>query len=177
MTNVQTVSQPSAADRETESRFVTALGRGGPLFAGIWLFFLLTPLLEGWSRRDEAAGVLGMVCTVAFAGVYMSLWVSALADRQRLVHHPALSWSLGHVGALIVLGALTVFFVGEPGLACVVYVSAACVTVFPLRLAAPIVVLLILGTLSLGAREDWAARSGRRSGSWRPRSRSSACAR
>jgi two-component system, NarL family, sensor histidine kinase DesK len=30
--------------------------RRGPFFAAIWLFFLLNPLSEGWSRRDEPAG-------------------------------------------------------------------------------------------------------------------------
>ena len=47
-------------------------GRLGPFFAGIWLFFLLNPLLEGWARRDEVRGVVGMVSTIAFAAVYMA---------------------------------------------------------------------------------------------------------
>jgi len=43
-------------------------GRLGPLFAGIWLFFLLNPLLEGWAHRDEARGLLGMAERVALVG-------------------------------------------------------------------------------------------------------------
>ncbi len=160
MTTVLTVSQSRPADRETEPQLVTPVGRGGPLFAGIWLFFLLNPLLEGWSRRDEAAGVLGMLTTVAFATVYMSLWVRARADRRRLTLQPRLGWALGYVGALVVLGALTVLFVGEPGLACVVYVSVACVMLFPFRVTAPIVVALTVGTIALGAREDWGSQVG-----------------
>ena len=135
-------------------------GRMGPLFAGIWLFFLLNPLLEGWAHRDELSGVLGMVCTLAFAGVYMSLWVRARADRQRLVDTPPLSWSLPYVGVLVVLGALTVVCVGEPGLACTVYASVACVMVFPFRVAAPITVALVVGTIALGASEDWGSQVG-----------------
>ena len=35
------------------------LGRRGPWFAAVWLFFLLDPLLVGWHHRDTAAGVSG----------------------------------------------------------------------------------------------------------------------
>jgi len=135
-------------------------GRLGPLFAGIWLFFLLNPLLEGWAHRDEARGLLGMASTLAFAGVYMALWVRARADRQRLVDTPPLTWSLPYVGALVGLGALTVACVGEPGLACTVYISVACVMVFPFRVAALIAIGLVLGTIALGAREEWGSQVG-----------------
>ena len=135
-------------------------GRLGPLFAGIWLFFLLNPLLEGWAHRDELRGVLGMASTLAFAGVYMALWVRARADRQRLVDTPPLTWSLPYVGALVGLGALTVACVGEPGLACTVYISVACVMVFPFRVAALIAIGLVLGTIALGAREEWGSQVG-----------------
>ena len=135
-------------------------GRLGPLFAGIWLFFLLNPLLEGWAHRDELRGVLGMACTLAFAAVYMSLWVRARADRQRLIDTPPLSWSLPYLGALVGLGALTIACVGEAGMACTVYVSVACVMVFPFRVAAPIAVALVVGTIALGAREDWGSQVG-----------------
>ncbi|WP_211222117.1 sensor histidine kinase [Nocardioides halotolerans] len=135
-------------------------GRMGPLFAAIWLFFLLNPLLEGWQHRDEARGLLGIASTLAFAGAYMSLWVRARADRQRLVDTPPLSWSLPYLGVLVGLAAVTIASVGEPGLACVVYVSVACVMVFPFRVAAPIAVGLVVGTIALGAREDWGSQVG-----------------
>jgi two-component system sensor histidine kinase DesK len=157
---VLTVSQTTRADRGTEPTAVTPVGRAGPLFAGIWLFFLINPFAEGWAHRDEVSGVLGMVSTVAFAAVYMSLWLRARADRRRLITEPDLGWSLSYVGALVVLGATTVYFVGEPGLACFVYVSVACVMVFDVRVAAPIAVLLTLGTIAVGAREDWGSQVG-----------------
>ena len=52
----------------------------GLLFAAIWLFFLLDPLLGGVGppRRRLARLASGMVATVAFARVYMlRLWVRA----------------------------------------------------------------------------------------------------
>ena len=32
---------------------------------------------SGWAHRDELRGVLGMAATLAFARVYMALWVRA----------------------------------------------------------------------------------------------------
>ncbi|WP_230487198.1 sensor histidine kinase [Nocardioides anomalus] len=156
-----TVSETRPAETEAaDAQSPSHVGRLGPFFAGIWLFFLLNPLLEGWARRDELRGVLGMVTTVAFAAVYMLLWVRARADRQRLVVDPALGWSLAYVGALVGLAALTVWCVGEPGLACAVYVSVACVMVFPLRVSAPIAVGLVLGAIALSAVEGWGSQVG-----------------
>ena len=155
------VSRTESADaRVVATESPTLGGRLGPLFAGIWLFFLLNPLLEGWAHRDELRGVLGMLFTVAFAAVYMLLWVRARAVRGRLVTNPPLSWSLPYIGSLAVLGALTVWCVGEPGLACVVYVSVACVMVFSFRVAALIAIVLVLGTIALGAREEWGSQVG-----------------
>jgi len=155
VTTVLAVSQTRPAEEETEPRFVAPVGRAGPIFAAIWLFFLLNPLLAGWAHRDEPSGILGMLTTLAFAAVYMALWIRARADRQRLVIQPSLSWSVPYVAALVVLGALTVLFVGEHGLACVVYIAVASVMVFPIRVAVPVVVALTVGTLALGAREEW----------------------
>ncbi|HRK48044.1 MAG TPA: histidine kinase, partial [Nocardioides sp.] len=155
------MSRTESADaRVVATESPTLGGRLGPLFAGIWLFFLLNPLLEGWAHRDELRGVLGMLFTVAFAAVYMLLWVRARAVRGRLVTNPPLSWSLPYIGSLAVLGALTVWCVGEPGLACVVYVSVACVMVFSFRVAALIAIVLVLGTIALGAREEWGSQVG-----------------
>jgi two-component system sensor histidine kinase DesK len=154
------VSSTGPVDQQTGVVTPTPAGRLGPLFAGIWLFFLINPLAEGWAHRDELRGVLGMVSTVLFACVYMTLWWRARADRQKLIRDPALSWSLRYVGALVALGLLTIACVGEPGIACAVYVAVACVMVFPFRVAAPIVVALVVGTLALGAREDWGSQVG-----------------
>ena len=77
MTTVLTVTDTKPVEDGLDADPPTTVGRLGPLFAGIWLFFLLNPLLEGWARRDEVRGIVGMICTVAFAVVYMSLWVRA----------------------------------------------------------------------------------------------------
>jgi two-component system, NarL family, sensor histidine kinase DesK len=135
------------------------VGRLGWAFAALWLFFLANPLLEGWAHRDSVRGVLGVVLTLAFAAVYMALWVRAREDRTRLVHVSP-RYAVTYVGALVVLGASVIACVGEPGLACVVYVSVGCVMVLPLRASAPIAVLLTVGTIALGAVEGWGSQLG-----------------
>lgn len=154
------MSSVLAVSTTEAGRGSTTPARLGPLFAGIWLFFLVDPVLEAWSRRDEVRGLVGLVATVAFSAVYMSMWWRARADRQRLVTNPPLRFSLTYVGALAALGAVSVACLGEPGLACAVYVSVACVMVFPFRVAAPIVVALTLGTIGLSAVEDWGSQVG-----------------
>ncbi|MGZ4455554.1 MAG: sensor histidine kinase [Nocardioides sp.] len=137
-----------------------ALGRGGPWFAAIWLFFLLDPLLEGWSRRDTVGGVVGILATAAFGAVYMVVWIRARADRHRLVTRQPLPLALAYVGTLLVLGVVMMASLGEPGVACTVYVGVACVMVLDLRIAAPLVVLLTVGTVVLGTLLDWHSQVG-----------------
>jgi two-component system, NarL family, sensor histidine kinase DesK len=160
VTNVLAVSQTQPVVSEAGTQNPTPVGRLGPFFAGIWLFFLLNPLLEGWAHRDELRGIAGMVTTVAFAATYMTLWVRFRADRQKLVMSPPMQWALTYVLGLVVLGAVTVLCVGEPGLACVVYVSVACVMVFPFSVSAPLAIALTVGTIALGAVEGWGSQVG-----------------
>ena len=47
MTNVRDVSQTKPVTPVPGVSTPGPTGRWGPLFAGIWLFFLLNPLLEG----------------------------------------------------------------------------------------------------------------------------------
>ncbi|MSZ75963.1 MAG: histidine kinase [Actinobacteria bacterium] len=136
------------------------VGRLGPFFASIWLFFLLDPLAEGWARRAELRGWLGIAATVVFAAVYMTLWVRARADRAQLVEAPPLRWSLSYLGALVLLGTAMVGCLGEPGLASVVYVGVALVMTVPVRVAAPVVLALTFGVVGLGALEDWGSQVG-----------------
>jgi len=139
----------------------TQIGRLGPLFAGIWLFFLLDPLVEGWQHRDEVRGVLGIVATLAFAATYMLLWARMRQDRiARLNDSPPLRFVVPYLGALVALGVVMVACLGEAGLASVVYIAVASVMVLPIRLASAVVVALVLGSLGLSAVEDWGSQIG-----------------
>jgi len=164
VTNLFTVSQDLRVSEPVVTEVgvdtPTPVGRLGPLFAGIWLFFLVNPLLEGWARRDELRGVVGMAATVTFAAAYMALWWRSRTERRELIQAPPLTWSVPYVVGLGGLGVLTVACVGEPGLACVVYVGVACVLVFPFRVFAPVVSALIVGTIALGGVEGWGSQIG-----------------
>ncbi len=144
----------------SEQRTRPDLSRFGPLFAAIWLFFLVNPLLEGWRHRDEVAGVVGLLATIAFAATYMTLWVRMRADRHRLIACPPLRFTLPYLAVLVALGALMIATLGEPGAASIVYVGVAVVMVLPFRVAAPVIVVLVVGSLGLGALEDWGSQAG-----------------
>jgi two-component system sensor histidine kinase DesK len=159
LTDVGTAVSTSAATPPTR---LSAPGRLGPWFALTWLFFLGDPLLEAWGRRDEPAGAAGLVVTVAFGTVYMGTWLRS--RRLRWMTRPADVGTgrsaLLFFAALVVLGALDIALLGEVGLTCVVYVAIAAVILFPSRVAAVVVVVCVVGTLALGAVEDWGSQAG-----------------
>ncbi|SFC67516.1 two-component system, NarL family, sensor histidine kinase DesK [Nocardioides terrae] len=139
----------------------TQVGRLGPLFAGVWLFFLLDPLTEGWRHRDEVRGVLGIVATVAFAAFYMVLWSRARHVRGRLtVSDAPVSFALPYLGGMTALGAAMVACLGETGLACTVYIAVAAVMTLPLKRAVVVAALLIAASLALSAANDWGGQIG-----------------
>ncbi|MFC6045194.1 sensor histidine kinase [Nocardioides hankookensis] len=136
------------------------MARMTPLLSGIWLFFLLEPIGEGWRHRDELSGVLGILCTVLFGAVYMALWLRSRADRQRLMTQPARRAAVLYVGSLVVLGALMTVLLGGYGLASTPYIGVACVMVFPFRVAATAVLALIVVDVVLFAVNDWGSSTG-----------------
>jgi two-component system sensor histidine kinase DesK len=124
------------------------------------LFFLVNPLLEGWAHRDELRGVLGILVTLAFAAAYMAIWVRTRSDRAKLVDNPPLGRAIAYIALLVVLGVLMMVLLGEAGIASVVYIGVACVMVFPFRIAAPLVVVLTVLVIALGALEGWGSQVG-----------------
>jgi len=132
----------------------------GPWFAAVWLFFLVNPLLEGWNRRDEWQGLLGMLATLAFAAVYMVMWFTARRTRLRLVSQPPLAVSFGYAAGLFALALAMVLTLGEEGLASAVYLAVTLVFVMPLRLAITGVVLILVATLLCGLIPGWGEQIG-----------------
>ena len=127
-------------------------GRLGPWMAAIWLFFLVEPLRESARHLDSWRGPVGIVLTVAFATVYMAMWMRLRVDRfQRLMVAPDWPVAWAWFAALAGLGVADVVVVGEHGMACAVYVAVGTVMLFPLGLAGPIVALVAGGSIALGA--------------------------
>ncbi|MFT4288313.1 sensor histidine kinase [Nocardioides sp.] len=132
----------------------------GPWFAAVWLFFLLNPLLEGWDRREEWQGVVGMGATLAFAAVYMVMWVTARRTRIRLITQPPLAVSFGYAVSLFALALVMVLTLGEEGLASAVYLAVTLVFVMPLRPAIAGVALILVATLLAGLVPGWGEQVG-----------------
>ena len=158
MTTLPAMSEPRAEVAQPSQ--LAQPGRLGPLFAAVWLFFLLDPLSTGWEHRDELTGVLGAVATIAFAVLYMALWIRMRTDRHRLVEEPPLRFTVPYLAGLAALGVLMVACLGETGLASVVYLAVACVMVLPMRIAAVAVVVLVVGSVSLSSAAGWGSQLG-----------------
>ena len=102
--------------------------RWGPLFASIWLFFLLDPAREAVRRLPGTDGVLGLVATLAFAVVYVAYWAANQRRRRTRLEmaiplEELLPWLLVMVG----LGAAMVACLGQAGLTSVVYLTVSVV--------------------------------------------------
>ena len=160
MTTVLTVSQTQPVTGPGVST-PGSTGRLGPVFAGIWLFFLVNPLLEGWAHRDELRGVRrhGQHARVR-GGLHVAVGAGPGRPPEARRHPAAQLVRCPTSARWSGWALLTVACVGEPGMACAVYISVACVMVFPFRVAAPIVAALVVGTIALGAREDWGSQVG-----------------
>ena len=115
-----TSAVPSERDLRAGSR------RWGGLFAAIWLFYLLNPLEAAWEKRDTAAGVIGIVATLAFAAVYLGTFL--LLRFRRPIGTPFRATPNAAVGALVLvveigLAVVVCWAVGEAGTATSVYVA------------------------------------------------------
>lgn len=133
------------------------VGRRGPWFAAIWLFFLIDPIRAGFQADDRVRGMAGVAATVVFAAVYLLLWWRMRA-RAQVFGDPA-GETPGAGGALLLaltgLGVLMMVLLGEPGVACLVYLSVAAVMVMTVRWAAPTVIAIAVIAVLLGLLPGW----------------------
>ena len=135
------------------------VGRLGPLFVSAWLLFLADPLSEGWSRRDEREGWVGLAATVAFAVLYLTVLIRGRATRSGVTVALPPAQTLAYLGGLVVLAAVVMGTLGEPGTACLVCLGAAVVVVARSRVAVPLAALLLVVTLALGPVNDWGSQA------------------
>jgi two-component system sensor histidine kinase DesK len=110
--------------------------RWGLMFAGIWLFYLLSPLAAAWDRQD-LRGWIGVVATLAFAGVYLAVF---LRMRWRRTGSPFRAPLRPTQGVLIVLVMLALAVImcaaiGQKGEAAAVYLAVICVMCLQTRWA------------------------------------------
>jgi two-component system sensor histidine kinase DesK len=110
--------------------------RWGVLFAGIWLFYLLSPLSAAWSRHD-LRGWVGVVATLIFAAVYLTVFMLMRWRRTGAPFRTPTSSLAGAALVLveIILGVAMCALIGQAGTAAAVYVAVACVMCLQTRWA------------------------------------------
>jgi two-component system, NarL family, sensor histidine kinase DesK len=110
--------------------------RWGLMFAAIWLFYLLSPLSAAWDRQD-LRGWIGMVATLAFAAVYLAVF---LRMRWRPTGAPFRAPIRPAQGIAVVLLEIALAVVmcvsiGQKGDAAAVYIAVTCVMCLQTRWA------------------------------------------
>ena len=130
------------------------LGRLGPLFAAVWLVFLVDPVRAAVDDLPAVHAEVGLVATVAFAASYVGLWVVLRIDRARLRLGPPLPVRLGWTALLVGLAAVMVATLGQVGTASVVYLAVTFVILYPLVVFVPVVLGLAAAVLVTGVTVD-----------------------
>ena len=143
MTSVSGMSTtPADAEHRTGPR------RWGLAFAGIWLFYLLSPLSAAWAKRDQPMAWIGILATLAFAGIYMAVF---LTMRWRRTFAPfraplAVSQGIGVVGVMVALGVIMCVTIGQEGTTAAVYIAVVCVMCLHTRWAWTVAVAVAVTT-------------------------------
>lgn len=131
-------------------------GRWGALFAAIWLVFLIDPVRTAWDLRGSVKGDIGLVTTLAFAALYLLIWIRLRADRARLVVRPSRAEAVGWLAPMAALAVTMVWSLGETGSASAVYCAVAAVMLLPIAYAVPIVLGIAALVIVLGeTRPTW----------------------
>ncbi|MCZ4500486.1 MAG: histidine kinase [Marmoricola sp.] len=122
--------------------------RWGPVFALVWLFYLLNPLEEAWKQRDTLSGWVGIAATVAFAVLYGISFVMLRSNRTVgspfvMSQNPAVG--IGTIASEIALGVVICVAVGQSGTATAVYVAVTSMIALRSRWAW-LVTVLVAGT-------------------------------
>ena len=121
--------------------------RWGLVFAGIWLFYLFSAVTAAWDRHD-LRGWVGVVATVVFAALYLTVFVLM---RWRRVGTPfrapvRRSHGIALVIAQLALAVIMCAAIGQKGDAAAVYVAVTCVMCLESRWAWLAAVVVAFGT-------------------------------
>ncbi|MET7888533.1 sensor histidine kinase [Streptomyces avermitilis] len=100
------------------------------MWVGIWLVFLSSPVHDlATGHHTPAATAAGWLGLAAFVGIYLTL---VFRNMGKAMNGLVVAALVGALGALAVVLCLSL---GPPWLGLFVYVSVACGTAFPLRVA------------------------------------------
>lgn len=110
--------------------------RWGLVFAGIWLFYLISPLSAAWDRHD-LRGWAGFLATLVFAAVYLVVFTLMRWRRTGAPFRPPMHPSQGIAVVLIEIALAVVMCatIGQRGDAAAVYIAVICVMCLQTRWA------------------------------------------
>jgi two-component system sensor histidine kinase DesK len=125
--------------------------RWGVLFAAVWLFYLFSPLHAGWERRDQPSGWIGMAAVLAFAAVYLAMFLSMRLRRPGTPFRTPIPLRYRLLVLVVEVGlAVTVCVsVGQAGTATAVYIAVS--GVVTLRTPWAWALALVTGCVAYGA--------------------------
>lgn len=132
----------------------------GPWMACVWLVFLLPALVDGWRLRGEARGILGILATLTFAGIYSANFLWIRQKRLGNFINPNLKHGIGYVAILTALGVVMTLCVGVNGLASAVYVGVSGILLLPLAVSVPLSLILAIGGPLWARLEHWSGGGG-----------------
>ncbi len=119
-------------------------GRFGLIFIGIWTLFLLQPLSTGWDRRDTVAGWVGIVGTLVFAAVYLTIFARRRIQLRGGAPHSELVPGLLAIGLAAGIALVVCLALGQSGTATAVYLCVLCAMTLPRYWALPAALLVAL---------------------------------
>jgi two-component system sensor histidine kinase DesK len=112
-------------------------GRFGLFFIGIWTLFLVQPLSEGWDHRDTVSGWVGIVGTLVFAAVYLTIFARRRIQLRVGVPHAELVPALLAIGLAALIALVVCLAIGQQGTATAVYLCVLCAMTLPRYWALP----------------------------------------
>jgi two-component system sensor histidine kinase DesK len=134
--------------------------RLGPWLGCLWLLFLVPALLDGWHARGTAHGVIGMLSTAAFMGLYAYSFLGTDRARARMITRPPLPYALGYVALLVALGVVMTVAVGANGTAAAVFIAVTAMMSLPLRLTIALDVAMVAAVIGVGQWQGWPGQGG-----------------
>ncbi|MFI7061603.1 sensor histidine kinase [Kribbella sp. NPDC050124] len=131
----------------------TRPGRWGWIAAGVWLFYLSSPL-NAILDQHGATRVFGLVTLGLFALSYLGFfgWVRRIGLSGGLA-----TWQrLAYLGAMLALTLALIPSAGQKALTCCVYIAAVAMMALEVRAGVAVVLVLLVGAeMSMRVVPDW----------------------
>ncbi|MGN9906823.1 histidine kinase [Phytohabitans sp. LJ34] len=123
-------------------------GRVFHLWYGVWLVYLVEPLVQAWSEDSPAARALGVVAVGLFAAIFVAFFGAFRRARQQRRAVPGWWGWAGVAGMLVLLCALTPA-IGESALGLLTFVSVVALFGLPRRPALVLAGLFVLAPVAV----------------------------